>query len=79
MEIITTRFTIKGRWDGDRNGSGVMVTNDVNIPVSAPAEFDGPGLIKPRRTAGSFSGNLLYNHPGLFAKQEGYQIFPSGH
>jgi len=44
MEITTTRFTIKGRWDGDRNGSGVMVTKDVNIPVSAPAEFDGPGI-----------------------------------
>lgn len=44
MEVIKTHFKISGSWDGDRNGSGTMVTNDVRIPVSAPAEFDGPGI-----------------------------------
>lgn len=44
METSKISFNISGRWDGDRNGSGLMTTNGVQIPVSAPADLDGPGI-----------------------------------
>ncbi|MFL0245598.1 OsmC family protein [Candidatus Clostridium stratigraminis] len=44
METLNISFNIKGRWDGDRNGSGLMTTNGVQVPVSAPAGLAGPGI-----------------------------------
>lgn len=44
MEKTNVSFKINGRWDGDRNGTGRMVTNGVEVPVSAPAQFAGPGV-----------------------------------
>lgn len=44
METLNVSFNIKGQWNGDRNGSGSMTTNGVEIPVSAPAELAGPGI-----------------------------------
>lgn len=44
MEILKTHFKISGHWDGDRNGMGTIISNGIKIPVSAPAEFDGPGI-----------------------------------
>lgn len=38
-------FTIKGSWNGDRNGSGIIQSaGGLNTAVSAPKEFDGPGI-----------------------------------
>lgn len=44
METFNVSFKVKGRWDGDRNGSGLMISNGVEIPISAPAGLDGPGI-----------------------------------
>lgn len=44
METLNVSFNIKGRWNGGRNGSGLMTTNGVEIPVSAPAGLAGPGI-----------------------------------
>jgi peroxiredoxin-like protein len=44
METSKVSFNIKGNWKGDRNGSGLMITNEVKIPISAPAALDGPGI-----------------------------------
>lgn len=37
-------FSVQGNWQGDRNGSGSITTNGMNIEVSAPKELDGPGI-----------------------------------
>ncbi|NLO10624.1 MAG: hypothetical protein GX129_12275 [Clostridiales bacterium] len=44
MKSSNISFNITGRWEGNRNGSGVMTTNEVNVPYSAPASLDGPGI-----------------------------------
>lgn len=44
MNTSNISFNIKGRWDGNRNGSGTLITNGVHIPISAPAGLDGPGI-----------------------------------
>lgn len=44
METLNVSFNIQGRWEGGRNGSGLMTTNGVEIPVSAPAGLEGPGI-----------------------------------
>jgi peroxiredoxin-like protein len=44
METLNVSFNIKGKWNGDRNGSGSMITNGVEVPVSAPGELAGPGI-----------------------------------
>ena len=44
METSKISFNIYGSWEGNRNGSGVMATNGVNVPYSAPASLDGPGI-----------------------------------
>jgi peroxiredoxin-like protein len=38
-------FIIKGTWEGDRNGTGIIKSDGgLNNAVSAPKEFDGPGV-----------------------------------
>jgi peroxiredoxin-like protein len=38
-------FEIKGCWNGDRNGNGIVKSvGGLNHAVSAPKEFDGPGI-----------------------------------
>jgi peroxiredoxin-like protein len=37
-------FSVNGKWQGDRNGAGSIVTNGLDIKVSAPKELDGPGI-----------------------------------
>lgn len=44
MEKIEANFTINGRWDGDRSGTGTMIANGIKIPVSVPAGLAGPGI-----------------------------------
>lgn len=44
METSNISFKIKGSWEGGRNGNGIMTTNGVEIPVSAPADLAGPGM-----------------------------------
>ena len=44
MEKSNVSFNIKGHWEGNRNGSGLMTTNGVEIPVSAPSALEGPGI-----------------------------------
>ena len=44
MEGKISRFKIKGSWEGDRNGNGTITSHDVQIPISAPAQLDGPGI-----------------------------------
>lgn len=44
MEKIRASFTINGKWDGDRNGTGKMKLNEIEVPVSAPAQLAGPGV-----------------------------------
>lgn len=44
MEKSNVSFNIKGRFEGGRNGNGLMITNGVEIPVSAPSGLEGPGI-----------------------------------
>lgn len=44
MKTSNISFNITGRWEGNRNGSGVMTTNGVNVPYSAPDSLEGPGI-----------------------------------
>jgi peroxiredoxin-like protein len=38
-------FLIKGTWEGDRNGTGIIKSEGgLNNVVSAPKDFDGPGV-----------------------------------
>ncbi|WP_449539213.1 OsmC family protein [Ferdinandcohnia sp. Marseille-Q9671] len=37
-------FTVKGTWNGNRNGEGTITTNGLKTAVSAPKELDGPGI-----------------------------------
>jgi peroxiredoxin-like protein len=38
-------FLIKGTWEGDRNGTGnIKSEGGLNLVVSAPKDFDGPGI-----------------------------------
>jgi peroxiredoxin-like protein len=38
-------FFINGTWEGDRNGTGIIKSNGgLNNAVSAPKDFDGPGI-----------------------------------
>jgi peroxiredoxin-like protein len=38
-------FLIKGTWEGDRNGTGIIKSDGgLNNVVSAPKDFDGPGV-----------------------------------
>lgn len=38
-------FFINGTWEGDRNGTGVIKSDGgLNNVVSAPKDFDGPGI-----------------------------------
>jgi peroxiredoxin-like protein len=42
---MSHRFFINGTWEGDRNGSGIIQSaGGLNTAVSAPKEFDGPGI-----------------------------------
>jgi peroxiredoxin-like protein len=42
---MSHRFSINGTWTGDRNGSGIIQSSGgLNTAVSAPKEFDGPGI-----------------------------------
>ena len=39
------RFTINGAWQGDRNGTGkIRSKGGLDIEVSVPKEFNGPGI-----------------------------------
>lgn len=39
------QFFINGSWNGDRNGTGIIKSSGgLNNAVSAPREFDGPGV-----------------------------------
>ncbi|WML44246.1 OsmC family protein [Neobacillus sp. PS3-40] len=39
------RFSINGTWQGDRNGTGhIRSKGGLDIEVSVPKEFDGPGI-----------------------------------
>lgn len=38
------QFSVSGKWQGDRNGTGEISTYGMNIQVSAPKELDGPGI-----------------------------------
>ncbi|HYK74308.1 MAG TPA: OsmC family protein [Pseudoneobacillus sp.] len=41
----SSRFSVNGIWQGDRNGSGtIQSAGGLNIEVSVPKEFDGPGI-----------------------------------
>jgi peroxiredoxin-like protein len=42
MESV--HFSVNGKWQGGRNGSGSISSNGLNIEVSAPKELDGPGI-----------------------------------
>lgn len=44
VKMENFQFTVKGNWQGDRNGTGTISTNGMNIEVSAPKELDGPGI-----------------------------------
>jgi peroxiredoxin-like protein len=38
-------FFINGSWEGDRNGTGIIKSDGgLNNAVSAPKDFDGPGI-----------------------------------
>lgn len=38
-------FIIRGSWEGDRNGTGIIKSDGgLNSVVSAPKDFDGPGI-----------------------------------
>jgi peroxiredoxin-like protein len=39
------QFIINGSWNGERNGKGIITSEGgLNLAVSAPKEFDGPGI-----------------------------------
>ncbi|WP_442599774.1 OsmC family protein [Neobacillus sp. D3-1R] len=41
----SSHFSVKGNWQGDRNGTGTIQSEGgLNITVSVPKEFDGPGI-----------------------------------
>lgn len=43
MEL--SHFTVKGTWEGDRNGVGkIQSSSGITIEASVPREFDGPGV-----------------------------------
>lgn len=42
---MSSHFTINGSWQGDRNGTGhIQSPGGLDITVSVPKEFDGPGI-----------------------------------
>lgn len=41
----SSRFSVNGIWQGDRNGTGtIQSVGGLNIEVSVPKEFEGPGI-----------------------------------
>lgn len=44
MDKSNISFNITGSWKGNRNGSGIITTNGIKLPCSAPESLDGPGI-----------------------------------
>jgi peroxiredoxin-like protein len=43
--VESSHFLVNGTWQGDRNGTGnIRSTGGLNIVVSVPKEFEGPGI-----------------------------------
>ncbi|MBI0577165.1 OsmC family protein [Neobacillus cucumis] len=40
----SSRFSVNGSWQGDRNGTGHIQAAGLDITASVPKEFDGPGI-----------------------------------
>lgn len=40
----SSRFSVNGSWQGDRNGTGHIRAAGLDITASVPKEFDGPGI-----------------------------------
>jgi peroxiredoxin-like protein len=53
-------FSVNGKWQGDRNGSGNISGDGINIEVSAPKEMDGPGIGSNPEELLTSSANTCY-------------------